>query len=265
MKKAILALALVMSIGATQSVFGVFCSKTSLSSNYPTGRFKGCSCICRTDHLFRRIKTTRRWRLILIQPVQIRPTMMIMMRMIKSVHSRYSLDNYDDPFDFIGSVFGGGERWLLIIFCIIFGLLFVFAPLIIVFLVIRYLIRRHNDRMKLAEMAMEKGINVPESDRPIDKQSDEYLVKRGLRNAFLGAGLCAMFAWWDADFLAGIRALVFFYGMGQTVIGSASCHQGLVEEPSWRSGHGGIMVLRSAATFNKGGESRKEQQLLVNI
>ena len=69
-------------------------------------------------------------------------------------------------------------------------------------------------------MAMEKGINVPESDRPIDKQSDEYLVKRGLRNAFLGAGLCAMFAWWDADFLAGIGALVFIYGIGQTVIGS---------------------------------------------
>ena len=135
----------------------------------------------------------------------------------KSVHSRY---NYDDPFDFIGSVFGGGALAVMIIFCIIFGLLFVFAPLIIVFLVIRYLIRRHNDRMKLAEMAMEKGINVPESDRPIDKQSDEYLVKRGLRNAFLGAGLCAMFAWWDADFLAGIGALVFFYGIGQTVIGS---------------------------------------------
>ena len=58
----------------------------------------------------------------------------------KSVHSRYSLDNYDDPFDFIGSVFGGGALAVMIIFCIIFGLLFVFAPLIIVFLVIRYLI-----------------------------------------------------------------------------------------------------------------------------
>ena len=138
----------------------------------------------------------------------------------RAYHSKYSLGNYDDPFDFIGSVFGGGALSVTIIFCIIFGLLFVFAPLIIVFLVIRYLIRRHNDRMKLAEMAMEKGINVPEGDRPIDKQSDEYLVKRGLRNAFLGAGLCAMFSWWDADFLAGIGALVFFYGLGQTLIGS---------------------------------------------
>ena len=148
-------------------------------------------------------------------------------------HSKYSLGNYDDPFDFIGSVFGGGALSVIIIFCIIFGLLFVFAPLIIVFLVIRYLIRRHNDRMKLAEMAMEKGINVPESDRPIDKQSDEYLVKRGLRNAFLGAGLCAMFAWWDADFLAGIGALVFFYGLGQTLIGSLPAIKDW-----WRNRHG---------------------------
>ena len=46
--------------------------------------------------------------------------------------------------------------------------------------------------MKLAEMAMEKGINVPESYRPIDKQSDEYLVKRGLRNAFRVVFVCAM-------------------------------------------------------------------------
>ena len=135
-------------------------------------------------------------------------------------HSKYSLGNYDDPFDFIGSVFGSGMLSAMVIFCIIFGLLFVLAPLIVCILLIRYLVRRHNDRIKLAEMAMEKGINVPENDRPIDKQSDEYLVKRGLRNVFLGAGLCAMFSWWNVDFLAGIGALIVFYGLGQTLIGS---------------------------------------------
>lgn len=134
-------------------------------------------------------------------------------------HSKYSLGNYDDPFDFIGSVFGSGMLSAMVIFCIIFGLLFVLAPLIVFILLIRYLVRRHNDRIKLAEMAMEKGINVPENDRPIDKQSDEYLVKRGLRNVFLGAGLCAMFSWWSVDFLAGIGALIGFYGLGQTLIG----------------------------------------------
>ena len=138
----------------------------------------------------------------------------------RAYHSKYSLENYDDPFDFIGSVFGSGMLGVVVIFCVIFGLLFILAPLIVFILLIRYLVRRHNDRIKLAEMAMEKGINVPESDRPIDKQSDEYLVKRGLRNAFLGAGLCAMFSWWDVDFLAGIGALIVFYGLGQTLIGS---------------------------------------------
>lgn len=151
----------------------------------------------------------------------------------RAYHSKYSLENYDDPFDFIGSVFGSGMLGVVVIFCVIFGLLFILAPLIVFILLIRYLVRRHNDRIKLAEMAMEKGINVPESDRPIDKQSDEYLVKRGLRNAFLGAGLCAMFAWWEADFLAGIGALVFFYGLGQTLIGSLPAIKDW-----WRNRHG---------------------------
>ena len=138
----------------------------------------------------------------------------------RSYHSKYSLGNYDDPFDFLGSVFGGGTLAFAIFLCVLIGLLFVFAPLIIIFVIVRYLMRRHNDRMKLAEMAMEKGINVPESQRPIDKQSDEYLVKRGLRNTFLGLGLCAMFAWWGASFLAGVGSLVGIYGVGQVVIGS---------------------------------------------
>ena len=138
----------------------------------------------------------------------------------RAYHSKYSLENYDDPFDFIGSVFGSGMLGVVVIFCVIFGLLFILAPLIVFILLIRYLVRRHNDRIKLAEMAMEKGINVPENDRPIDKQSDEYLVKRGLRNVFLGAGLCVMFLLWDVDFLAGIGALIGFYGLGQTLIGS---------------------------------------------
>lgn len=134
-------------------------------------------------------------------------------------HSKYSLGNYDDPFDFFGSVFGKGTLVVVIILTMLIGLVFIFAPIIIIFLIVRYLMRRHNDRVKLAEMAMDKGINIPESERPIDRQSNEYLVKRGLRNAFLGAGLCVMFLIWDASFLAGIGALVLFYGIGQAVIG----------------------------------------------
>lgn len=134
-------------------------------------------------------------------------------------HSIYSLKNYDDLFDFFGSVFGKGTLFFVMFIMLVIGLLFVFAPLIAIFIICRYLYRRHKDRMRIMEMAMEKGVDVPEEQRPIDKQSDEYLIKRGLRNFFLGAGLVAMFAFWHWHFMAGIGALVSVYGLGQLAMG----------------------------------------------
>ena len=49
MKKAILALALVMSIGATQVSLA---SSAPKHRYHPTTQFKGCSCICRTAICF---------------------------------------------------------------------------------------------------------------------------------------------------------------------------------------------------------------------
>ena len=133
-------------------------------------------------------------------------------------HSKYSLGNYDDPFDFIGSVFGSGMLSAMVIFCVIFGLLFVLAPLIIFVLLIRYLVRRHNDRMKLAEMAMEKGINVPECI-PGSRLVRHVLVV-GCR------------------FPCRHRRLDHFLWLGPDPDRFASCHQRVVEEPPWQSGHG---------------------------
>lgn len=133
-------------------------------------------------------------------------------------HSRYSVDNYSDPFDYIGSVFGKGALWCVGIFTVIFTLLIVFAPLIVIILILRYLYRRHNDRMRLAEMAMDKGVNIPESSRPIDRQSSDYLMKRGIRNACLGSGLAIMFGIWGSRLLSGFSALVLCYGIGQILI-----------------------------------------------
>ena len=133
-------------------------------------------------------------------------------------HSRYSMLNYSDPFDYIGSVFGKGALWCVGIFTVIFTLLFVFAPLLIILLILRYLYRRHQDRMRLAEMAMDKGVNIPESSRPIDRQSSDYLMKRGIRNACLGFGLAIMFGIWGSRLLSGFSALVLCYGVGQILI-----------------------------------------------
>lgn len=201
MKKAILALALIMSIGVTQ---------VSWSSSAPKHRYHAD----KTETVEAYSDTTS------IDTTSATDTMDDDDDDAATYHSKYSLRNYDDPFDFFGSVFGEGALGFIIIFVILISLAFVFAPLIALILLFRYLLRRHKDRIKLAEMAMEKGVNVPERERPIDKQSNEYLQKRGLRNAFLGAGTLAMFSIWNSEFLAGIGALILFYGLGQTVIGS---------------------------------------------
>lgn len=133
-------------------------------------------------------------------------------------HSFYSPVRYDSPFDYVGTIFGKGALFALLFFCLLFALLLLFAPFVIVILLIRYLKRRHEDRIKLAEMAMQSGQPISEEKKSIEMQSEEFLVKRGLRNAFLGLGLATMFMLWDASFLAGVGALVFFYGLGQVAI-----------------------------------------------
>lgn len=135
-------------------------------------------------------------------------------------YSDYSMRHSSDPLDYLGNVFGKGGLVVIVVLCILFGLTIILAPFILAFFLIRYCIRRHNDRVRLAEKAMESGQPIPEGVRGFEVQSDEYLVKRGLRNAFLGIGIWVMFAIWGADFLAGIGALVCFYGVGQAVIGS---------------------------------------------
>lgn len=134
-------------------------------------------------------------------------------------HSKYSLVQYDDPFDWVGSIFG--TTGIIIIFILITLLLL--APFIVIILIIRYLIKRHNDRVKLEYEAyqrrmQEKEENPAPSSAPVSPLSNEYMVHRGIRNIFVGLGLAVMFGIWGADVLVGVSCLVIFYGLGQCVI-----------------------------------------------
>ena len=94
-------------------------------------------------------------------------------------------------------------------------LLFLFMPLIIVLLILRYMVRRHNDRVRLAEKAIEHGQPIGEGEMPLSKKSPDYLWRRGVRNVSIGAGL-ALFLWLlGADSLVGIGLLVACLGLGQ--------------------------------------------------
>jgi len=144
---------------------------------------------------------------------------------VTTTNVSHNPDDYDDPISWLESFenvslgFGGIMVAILVILLII---LFFLAPFIILALVLRYMVRRHNDRVTLAEKAMETGQPIPEELMPVDKQSDEFLRSRGIRNIWIGIGLIVMFAFWDSAMLQGVGALVLCYGIGQILIARSS-------------------------------------------
>ena len=134
-------------------------------------------------------------------------------------------DNFEDIPDWLVNFLGGSLGVVGGIFLILMLIIAVFlalAPFIAIVLILRYLIRRHNDRVMLAQKAMETGQPIPEELVPTDKQSDEYLRRRGIRNIWIGIGMGMMFGIWGADMLTGVGVLVLCYGIGQVMIARSS-------------------------------------------
>lgn len=145
----------------------------------------------------------------------------------------WNSQNVDDTNDLDPSRFGDPFSWLSHMFTTAFGgflgtiiilafLLFFFMPLIIVLLIIRYFVRRHKDRVRLAEMAMEKGIPLTEEQTPLTEKQNpllksraEYMWRRGVKNTSTGVGLMILFWCLGANPLIGIGGLVACIGLGQ--------------------------------------------------
>lgn len=121
----------------------------------------------------------------------------------------------DELLEFYNSLPGWIVK-LFLILCVFVPMLLCFlAPIIVVLLVIRYFMRRHKDRVRLAEMAMEKGEPFTDELKPLSKKSPEYMWRRGVRNTSIGAGLMIFFWFFGMQPLMGIGALVACIGLGQ--------------------------------------------------
>ncbi|WP_278775857.1 DUF6249 domain-containing protein [Leyella stercorea] len=121
----------------------------------------------------------------------------------------------DELLSFYNSLPGWIIKFFLIVCVFVPMLLCFLAPIIVVLLVIRYFMRRHKDRVRLAEMAMEKGEPFTDELKPLSKKSPEYMWRRGVRNTSIGAGLMIFFWFFGMQSLMGIGALVACIGLGQ--------------------------------------------------
>ena len=116
--------------------------------------------------------------------------------------------------------------------------IFLIAPLLIIFLIFYFVNKNRRDRIKLAQMAMQNGQPIPddvlkgtENRAAID--ANDYTS--GLRQIFLGIGLAIFLGIVAGKIGFGIGALVFFIGLGKVVIAKKSGFTG--NDPLNNSNH----------------------------
>lgn len=131
-----------------------------------------------------------------------------------------SEESYDlnDPF----GIKELNETWgvAIPILLVLFGIFVILIPILILILIcvlLRNAIRRHNDRVDAATATGNATVGDTHAVMDSGNQA-ERLWNRALLNIALGAGLFVMFHFWDSRVLQGIGALVVCYGIGQLLI-----------------------------------------------
>lgn len=145
-----------------------------------------------------------------------------------SIDSAYS-SSFDDDWDSDDPVEKGVGKMLenifsdsavvpgMVIAIIAIVIIFLLAPLLIIIAIFYFVNKNRKEKMKLAQMAMEKGQPIPDEllNNVPDEVSDEY--QKGMHQCFVGVGLM-IFLYFAAGTIGfGIGALVFCIGLGKVL------------------------------------------------
>ncbi len=131
-----------------------------------------------------------------------------------------NMDHFDNPFAFFVALFGAGFGGIVLALFILLIILLVFlSPLIVVYIIYRFLKRLYSDKVRLAEKAIASGSPMAKSaSTTVMGSADQELWSKGVKNVALGLGLIILFAFWGAQALCGIGALIMCLGIGKMVI-----------------------------------------------
>ncbi len=144
----------------------------------------------------------------------------------RSVNVTLSDDDFHGMMNEVFSHIGGKEITGIAIVLGTLFILFVLFPIVIIIGVVYFINRNRKERLKLAQMAMEKGQPIPEQllKEEARENSDDY--QKGLRQMFTGVGLAIFLGIVAGTTGFGIGALVFFIGLGKWYIARQSGNTG---------------------------------------
>lgn len=129
--------------------------------------------------------------------------------------SAFADDDYmDDYVDPIESITKNAIMPIAIVF-----IMFCLAPVLIIGLIIYFIIKSRNQKIRLAELALKNGQPIPQNiAKKINQPSDQELWRKGVTKIFIGIGIVMFSIFVHSGMCTGIGFIVAFYGAGQAVI-----------------------------------------------
>ena len=133
-----------------------------------------------------------------------------------------STTGIDDPDGMFQEMFGNvSDGQVFGVIALVLGILFiifVLFPIIVISMVVYFINRNRRERLKVAQMAMEKGQPIPDHifKEEARENNDDY--QGGVRQMFTGIGLAIFLSILIGWTGFGIGALVFFIGLGRWYI-----------------------------------------------
>ena len=138
-----------------------------------------------------------------------------------TTYSKGDVEEAKEIIDSLGGLVSSG----MIVGIVAIVVIFLLAPLLIIFLIFYFVNKNRRERYKLAQMAMQNGQPIPDDVlkgnqnlAAIDANDDTS----GLRQIFLGIGLSIFLGIVAGKIGFGIGALMFFIGLGKVVIAKKS-------------------------------------------
>ncbi len=128
--------------------------------------------------------------------------------------------------------FGGLGVFVCVLFVLAI-LLMIVVPLVLVFLLVRYLIRRNENQPRNARRSYSPKRPVAQGGVRNDDYTASHMWQRGVHNLAVGIGLMLFFFFLGARPLIGIGALVACMGAGKMYIGRYS-HQRNCGTADWK-------------------------------
>lgn len=110
-----------------------------------------------------------------------------------------------------------GIEGMFFVLAVLF-ILFVLSPIVIIGLILWFIYKSRQNRMRLAEMAMKNGQPIPDELVSTKAQTDDDVRQKGIRQVFLGIGLTFLLGWAAGKIGAGIGILVLCIGLGNLLI-----------------------------------------------